>query len=91
MTAEEPSPNPPTTDAVTLTSGPLAPPVAEAVRRAATAYAEDPSTDVEEQLRQELTESRAALEDASVLALARAVRAGRSEEVVGGQPEPDAG
>ena len=69
-------------DPVTLGPGPLAAPVAEAVTSTATAYAEEPAFDVEDRLRHELEVRGTALEDASVAALARAVRAGRSEELV---------
>lgn len=69
-------------DPVTVGAGPLAAPVAEAVTSTATAYAEEPAVDVEDRLRRELAMRGTALEDASVAALARAVRAGRSEELV---------
>jgi hypothetical protein len=76
------SPEPGTADPVTLGPGPLATPVAEAVHLTALAYADDPAVDVEEKLRMELTRRAVLLEDASVLALARAVRAGRSNDLV---------
>jgi hypothetical protein len=85
-------PKPGTADPVTTGPGPLATPVVEAVHVAALAYAEDPAVDVEEKLRLELTRRGAVLEDAPVVALARAVRAGRSndlvaETVIGPDPE----
>ena len=69
------------TDPLTLGPGPLAPPVAEALHRVATAYAGEPGVDVEARLRQELERRGAELPDASVQALARAVRAGRTGEL----------
>ena len=69
-------------DPVTMSTGPLATPVEQAVRVAATAYAQDPSVDVEHELREELAARGGVLDDGSVQALARAVRAGRSEELV---------
>ncbi len=69
-------------DPVTVGPGPLAAPVAEAVTSTAKAYADEPAVDVEDRLRHELEIRGTALEDASVAALARAVRAGRSDELV---------
>jgi hypothetical protein len=69
------------TDPLTLGPGPLAPPVAEAVHLVATEYAREPGLDVEVRLRQELEQRGAAVTDTSVQALARAVRAGRAEEL----------
>ena len=81
MTPEDRSSEPGNADPVTVGPGPLATPVAEAVHLAAAAYAEDPAVDIEEKLRLELTRRAAVLADASVVALARAVRAGRSNDL----------
>jgi len=59
----------------------LATPVADAVRAASRAYVQDPAADVEAELRLGLARGGAVLDDGTVLALARAVRAGRSEEL----------
>jgi hypothetical protein len=82
VTGRDPSAQPVAGDPVTLGPGPLAPPVAEAVRVAAKTYLEEPEADVAGRLRLELAQRGTVLEEASVLALARAVRAGRSEELI---------